>query len=237
MSALASLHETRTAFSPTEAFAHRSLCTEQLIHTEAFRQRSLYTQKLWHSAAFTQRPFTHRRFDTEQLLHTEAFTHRSFYTEQLYTQKLLHKAAFTQRSFSTGKPLHRAAFTQTRCYTGKPLHRAKLLHKTALHKGLSDTDPFTQRRLYTKQLLDRNFYIRNLYTDQWSAFTHRSIFTERPLHTKNFYTDLECRLLRKAAAQRRGQTWATSFDGKHATCLLVTGQFWSFTSIYKYLQI
>ena len=146
------------------------------LHTEAFAQSSSYTQK-----RLDREVFIHRSFDTVQrlhrgLLHIDALTQSSFYTQKplhteaftqsSFTQKLLHKAAFTQRSFSTGKPLHRAAFTQTRCYTGKPLHRAKLLHKTALHKGLSDTDPFTQRRLYTKQLLDRNFYIRSLYTDQ-----------------------------------------------------------------------
>ena len=35
------------------------------------------------------------------------------------------------------------------------------------------------------------------------------------------------------------ETWAASFDGKHATCPLVTRQFWPFTvtSKYRHLQI
>ena len=74
MFALVSLHERGAAFSPTEAFTHRSLYTEQLIHTEAFTQRSLYT---------------HRRFDTLQhlhkgLLHIDALTQSSFHTHRSF---------------------------------------------------------------------------------------------------------------------------------------------------------
>ena len=170
--------ETFTQSSPytalhTEAFAHRRVYTQTLLHTEA--------QKLSHRTAFTQR-------------------HRSFYTEQLYTQKLLHTAAFPHRRFSTRKPLHRTAFTQRRFYTGEPLHRARLLHKTAFTQRPFRHRPFyTETPLHKAAFRDRSFYIRSLYTEQ--LFTHRSFYTERPLHTKKFYTDLERRFLRKAAAQ------------------------------------
>ena len=76
-------------------------------HTEAFTHRRLYTQKLLH------RRFLHKRFYTQKLLHTDTFTHRNFYTQTLLhtdtlthsTQKLLSRRvytdAFTHRSLHT----------------------------------------------------------------------------------------------------------------------------------------
>ena len=76
-------------------------------HTEAFTHRRLYTQKLLH------RRFLHKRFYTQKLLHTDTFTRRNFYTQTLLhtdtlthsTQKLLSRRvytdAFTHRSLHT----------------------------------------------------------------------------------------------------------------------------------------
>ena len=54
---------------------HTHTHSHTLSHTNAFTHRRLYTQWLLH---------THRRFYTQTLLHTETFTHRSFYTHTFF---------------------------------------------------------------------------------------------------------------------------------------------------------
>ena len=90
--------------------------------------------------------------------------------KRLHTQKLLHGGVFAQRGFCT--------------HTQAPLH----------------TESFTQRSLYTEELLQtdafthRSFYAqRSLYTEELlhidaftQAFTQRSLYTAELLHTDAF---------------------------------------------------
>ena len=60
-----------------------------LSHAEAFTHRLLYTQTLLHADAFTHtlshtEAFTHRRFYTQALLPTEAFTHTHTRQERIF---------------------------------------------------------------------------------------------------------------------------------------------------------
>ena len=91
--------------------------------------------------------------------------------------EVLHREIFTQRSF----------YTQTLDYTGRFLQREVFtLHKEifpmrSLYILCFYTDAFTQRSLYTEELL---------HTE---AFTQRSLYTEEFAHTeaftRSFYTE------------------------------------------------
>ena len=76
---------TQRSFYTQQAFAHRSLCTQKLLHRVG--EASIH-RKLLHKASFcTQQAFAQIFVYTQKLLHREAFTQRSFYTQQALTQK------------------------------------------------------------------------------------------------------------------------------------------------------
>ena len=90
------LHTERTFYTQKpEAFAHRSFCTQKLLHRAAFTQRSFYTKKLLHRKAFTHSKFLHR----------EAFRYRSSYTEPfLHMISGFRQQLQLQNRISTPKP-------------------------------------------------------------------------------------------------------------------------------------
>ena len=130
------ISHTHTHFYTQTVFPH-TFYTQMLLHTDAFSHRHVCTQTLLHTSTFTQSCFyTHRCLYTQAPLHTEAFTHRRFYTHMhLHTHTLLHTDAFTHRRYYTQTLLHTNAFTHRRFYAQALLH----------------TDTFTHKRIYTNK--------------------------------------------------------------------------------------
>ena len=108
------------------------------------------------------------------------------------------------------------AFTHRGFYTEKPLHRGVCLH----------TEGFTQRSLYSKELLRANVLEflhtetvtqRSLYTESFNAQTclHAETFAQRSLCTESFYTrkplHTEKSLHRRAFTQRNFHTQKETF--------------------------
>ena len=125
---------THRPFDTGDAFPHRSLSTEHLLHTDPVT----HTHKLLHKEAFT-----HGGLYTEKSLHREAFTHKLFH-KSFYTEELLHTEAFTQRNFYTEKLLHRETFTHS-----------TLLHTEAFNKDISTQRSFSI--LHKEPLLQNTF--------------------------------------------------------------------------------
>ena len=84
------------------ASTHNLVFTQKLLHTEAFAQRSLYTEEL-----------PHNLISTQKLLHTDAFTEKLFHREAftiLYTEELLHTETSPQRSLCREELLQTEVF-------------------------------------------------------------------------------------------------------------------------------
>ena len=197
----------------TDAFTHRSFYAQKLVHTyrgfytekslhraalrhRSFTHRGFYTEKSLYRLAFTCRSFYTENFNTQKLLHGEVFTPRRFCTQTClhrgaFTQQLLHREVITQRAFThkricTQKCLvftqRRGAFTHKGIYTEKPLH--------------TDSDAVTQRSLYTESFNRQARLQTETFTQvkkslqrelvHTEAFTHRSFYTEKPLHPGAF---------------------------------------------------
>ena len=140
--------ETARQRDPKESWMEES-------HRSFYTYRDFYTEKSLHKGAFY----------TQKVLHREVFTLRSFCTQtsrslthrSCYTKKSLHRGLFTHRRVCTQKLLHREAFTKAFTHS-KLLHTQKLLHREVLpQRSFLHTEGFTQRSLYFKELLHKNF--------------------------------------------------------------------------------
>jgi hypothetical protein len=115
--------------------------------------------------------------------------------ESIYTQKFLHKEVFIQRgfiaqnSFHTQKLLRRETFTRSSFYT-----------QMIWHKAASTHDTLTHRRLYTEQLLQRNFCRQKLL--------HRQTLAHRRLYAQNFYIDAHRSFYRETLLHTRKRLYA-----------------------------
>ena len=115
----------------TEGWTHqqKTSLTKLGSHTNAFTHRRVDTQTLLHTGAFTRRCVlhTHTRFHTQTLLHTDAFTHKRFYIQtRLHTDAFTHRRFYTQMLFTHADTLsHTNAFTHRRLYTQTLLHKRK----------------------------------------------------------------------------------------------------------------
>ena len=128
-------------------------------------------QRLWHTRVlhtetFTSctETFTQNRLCTQtRLLYADAFIHTSLCTQTPLQKEILHR-----------ETLHIDAFTQGTCtqwfYKGKP----SIFFLNLYTQKFLRTEAFTQRNLYTQELLHTVF--------KHTVFKHTFFFTEQPLY-------------------------------------------------------
>ena len=185
-----------------DMFSHTHTHTNLvLLHTNAFMHRCFFTGMLLFAGAFTHRCAgisTHRCLYTAMLSHRNSFTHYCstcvFYTGFLLTQSSLH----TQK-------LYRNTLTRYGSYTG--IHCTEVFFYTGTFTKrwfLPQVFFFTKGCFYTRVLLDCDTLGRETLTwarletqsrggfkpfwNQASTHSHVSIYTQKMLAEKCFYT-------------------------------------------------
>ena len=139
-------------------------------------------------------PLTPSSCYTQKHLHREASTHWSF-----YTRKLSHVEASTQSSFDTTSFYTQKLVCRNDFYVRRRPYTQKLLAEWFLHTHLH-ADACRHRRFFivdTEALSTKGF--THIFSTekplQSAVFTHRGLYTQKPLHTeafvftqKSFYT-------------------------------------------------
>ena len=149
-----------------------TLFTEKISHRKLLYTANFCTEKLGHTEVFTQ---SWGNFSSQRSCHTQqALTERFF-----YTLKLLHATNFyTQQTFTHSKFSRKESFTHRTFCTRQTFTHSKLAHTASFtQKSFLHTEVFTQRSPNTEKHVHRG------------AFSHRSLYTQKLLHTASFHTE------------------------------------------------